>query len=128
MLTSFPIHPALPASDLDRARAWYHDKLGLTPEKEDMGGLWYLAGGQWFLVFSTPHAGSARNTAAGWVVTGIEELMTQLRSTGVTFEDVDMGGGVATVDGLLEFQGYKAAWFKDSEGNTLELSEAPTRD
>ena len=30
-----------------------------------------------------------------------------------------------TVDGLFEFEGYKAAWFRDSEGNTLELSEVP---
>ena len=126
MLADLPLRPSLPASDLERARTWYRDKLGLEPEKTDMGGLWFLTGGQWFHVFQTPHAGTARNTAAGWTVTGIETLMAELRSRGVVFEDVDMGGGMGTVDGLFEYEGYKAAWFKDSEGNTLELSQVPT--
>jgi catechol 2,3-dioxygenase-like lactoylglutathione lyase family enzyme len=125
MLASIPLRPALPASDLERARAWYRDKLGIVPEHEDMGGLWYRTGGQSFNVFLTPNAGTARNTAAGWTVIGIESVMADLRARGVVFDEVDMGGGMSTVDGLLEAQGFKAAWFKDSEGNTLELSEVP---
>lgn len=125
MLATIPLRPSLPASDLERARAWYRDKLGLEPEKEDMGGLWYRTGGQWFLVFPTPNAGTARNTAAGWTVTGLTDLMAELRSRGVVFDDVDMGGGMRTVDGLLEVEGFKIAWFRDSEGNTIELSEVP---
>ena len=41
MLTDFPIHVTVAASDLDRARGWYEDKLGLVPEREDLGGVWY---------------------------------------------------------------------------------------
>ncbi len=52
-------------------------------------------------------------------------LLAEMRSRGVVFEDVDMGGGMHTVGGMLEYQGFKVAWFKDSEGNTLELSEVP---
>jgi catechol 2,3-dioxygenase-like lactoylglutathione lyase family enzyme len=116
----------LAASDIGRARAWYADKLGLTPEKEEMGGraLWYRTGGTWFLVYQTETAGTARNTVGGWEVRSLESLMAELRSRGVTFEDYDFGE-MRTVDGLLSMDGYKAAWFADSEGNILELTEAP---
>ena len=50
--------------------------------------------------------------------------MAKLRSRGVTFEEYDWGE-MKTVDGLLTVGGYKSAWFKDSEGNTLELTETP---
>ena len=63
-----------------------------------------------------------RNTIAGWTVTGIEAVMADLRGRGVVFEDYDFGD-FKTVEGLADFGGAKAAWFKDSEGNTLELSE-----
>ena len=50
--------------------------------------------------------------------------MAQLRARGVVFEEYDFGA-VRTVDGLVDFGAAKAAWFKDSEGNTFELSEIP---
>ena len=50
--------------------------------------------------------------------------MAELRGRGVVFEDYDFGA-FKTVNGLLQDGGYKAAWFKDSEGNVLELTEAP---
>jgi hypothetical protein len=48
--------------------------------------------------------------------------MTDLRGRGVVFEDYDFGG-LTTVYGLADFGTARAAWFKDSEGNTFELSE-----
>ena len=127
MFADLPLQPRLPASDLARARAWYRDKLGLTPASDDQAGLWFQTGGQWFLVYETPHAGTAQNTAAGWTVPDLVATMATLRVRGVTFEDVDMGGGFKTVNGLLEIGPVKVAWFKDSEGNTIELSEVPPR-
>lgn len=127
MFDDLPLQPRLPAADLARARDWYRSKLGLEPAAEDTAGLWYRTGGQWFLVFQTPHAGTARNTAAGWSVPDLVAAMALLRGRGVTFEDVDMGGGMRTVDGLLAIGPVKVAWLRDSEGNTIELSEAPAR-
>ena len=49
--------------------------------------------------------------------------MDELRGRGVVFEDYDLGGGMKTQDGLLEFEGRLVAWFKDSEGNIIELSQ-----
>jgi catechol 2,3-dioxygenase-like lactoylglutathione lyase family enzyme len=111
------------ASDLDRARAWYERKLGLVPEREDEGGVWFrFAGDTWLYLYGTPSAGTAMNTMASWTVTGIESVMTEMRARGVVFEDYDFGE-LKTVEGLADFGTAKAAWFKDSEGNTYELSE-----
>jgi len=127
MLSDYPLTPRLPASNIGRARAWYEEKLGLIPAREDetAGGLWYQAGGGWFYVYPTPSAGTAQNTAAGWQVDGIEAVMDALRSRGVTFEEYDFGEMGKTANGMLTVGGYHAAWFKDSEGNILELSEVP---
>ena len=123
MLNPFPIHPAVAASDLERARAWYAEKLGLTPETEDPGGLWFRFGGDtWLYLYRSDFAGTARNTVAGWSVTGIESVMADLRSRGVVFEDDDVGE-FKSVNGMIDFGMAKASWFKDSEGNTFELSE-----
>jgi catechol 2,3-dioxygenase-like lactoylglutathione lyase family enzyme len=123
MLTDFPIHATAAAMDLDRARGWYLDKLGLVPEREDPGGVWYrFAGDTWLYLYATPSAGTAQNTIAGWTVRDIEAVMGDLRERGVLFDDYDMGE-LKTVDGLADFGMAKAAWFKDSEGNTYELSE-----
>jgi catechol 2,3-dioxygenase-like lactoylglutathione lyase family enzyme len=123
MLERFPISARAAAIDLARARQWYSDKLGLTPEREDMGGLWYRFGGDtWLYLYGTPSAGTAKNTIAGWAVKNIEAVMAELREHGVTFEDLDFGE-MKTVNGLIDFGGDKAAWFKDSEGNTYELTE-----
>jgi hypothetical protein len=127
MLSEFPMSARLAASDIGRARRWYEEKLGLTPDKEEMGGmsLWYRSGKTWFLMYQTEAAGTAQNTVGGWEVRDLDGLMADLRAKGVTFEDYDFGE-MKTVDGLLSVEGYKAAWFKDSEGNILELTETPS--
>jgi SAM-dependent methyltransferase/catechol 2,3-dioxygenase-like lactoylglutathione lyase family enzyme len=123
MLEQFPINAIAAAVDLDRARRWYEEKLGAKPQKEDPGGLWYRFGGEtWLYLYSTSSAGTARNTIAGWTVKGIEAVMADLRTRGVVFEDYDFGEN-KTVDGLMNMGEAKAAWFKDSEGNTYEISE-----
>ncbi len=123
MLTDFPIHGTAAAIDLDRARRWYADTLGLAPEREDPGGVWYrFAADTWLYLHATPSAGTAQNTIASWTVQDIAPVMADLRGRGVVFEDYDFGES-RTVDGVVDFGAAKAAWFKDSEGNVYELSE-----
>lgn len=123
VLRQFPVSVRSAALDLDRARQWYEDKLGLTPDQSDPGGHWYRFGGDtWLYLYGTSSAGTAKNTIAGWAVKDIDAVMTHLRERGVTFEDYDFGE-MKTVNGLVDFGGAKAAWFKDSEGNTYELTE-----
>jgi catechol 2,3-dioxygenase-like lactoylglutathione lyase family enzyme len=128
MLGVFPVYPVLPASDIDRARTWYQDKLGMTPNIDEGFGMWYECGeGSWLLVYPTGAAGTAQNTQAHFQVTDIERVMDDLRGRGVTFEEYDFepftqmhkGGG------LYEYEGYKTVFIKDSEGNTIEIAQQP---
>ena len=122
-LNEFPVSARAAVADLGRARRWYEEKLGLVPQREDPGGVWYRCAGEtWLYLYSTPAAGTAQNTIAGWEVKDIESVMIDLRERGVVFEEYDLGE-VRMIDGLADFGMAKAAWFKDSEGNIYELSE-----
>jgi catechol 2,3-dioxygenase-like lactoylglutathione lyase family enzyme len=120
-LEGFQVYAVLPCSDYERAKAWYEEKLGLSPAEEMGPNGWYRqADGTWFILTTSANAGTAKNTAAGFTVRDIESVMADLRSRGVEFEDYPEMG---TVDGLLSMGGYKAAWFTDSEGNIVEISQ-----
>jgi catechol 2,3-dioxygenase-like lactoylglutathione lyase family enzyme len=124
MFGDTPLHAVLPASDLERAKRWYSEKLGLEPTEEDQyGNVQYETGGTGFLLYQSAFAGTNQATAAGFRVDQFDDIVEQLRSRGVVFEDVDFGEFGATVDGVIASpDGEKAAWFKDSEGNILSLS------
>ena len=122
-LSEFPISARAAAIDLERARRWYDNRPGLMPVREDAGGVWYrFAGETWLYLYATPSAGTAQNTIAGWEVADIGSVMADLRERGVVFEQYDLGE-VPMIDGLADFGAARAAWFKDSEGNTYELTE-----
>ncbi|HYT81132.1 MAG TPA: VOC family protein [Actinomycetota bacterium] len=126
MLDRFRVYAVLPASDLQRAKAWSQEKVGMSPTKEDPGGLWFAcAEGTWVVVTPSGYAGTAQNTAASFTVTGIEDLMEDLRRRGVFFEEYDLPD-FKTENGLFAMGDYKAAWFKDSEGNIVEIAEVPS--
>jgi catechol 2,3-dioxygenase-like lactoylglutathione lyase family enzyme len=116
---------SLAASDLTRAQAWYADKLGLEPLHVYDGELLvYRQGHSHLSIYATPSAGTAKNTVAVWRVDDLRAEMRGLRSRGVVFEDYEFGDE-KTVDGVYTNpdDGTLAAWFVDSEGNTLGLVE-----
>ena len=126
MLASAPTYPVLAATDLDRARGWYSEKLGLEPAMDMEGALIYRSGATMFMLYETPYAGTAKNTVAGWLVDDLDAVMSDLRSRGVRFEDYDLEGGPKTVDGVAtDPVGGRTAWFSDSEGNILSVTQAP---
>ena len=125
MFGNTPMHPTLPASDLERARRWYAEKLRLDPiEEDEYGGLRYEIGGGTFLVYLSEFAGTNQATAAGFRVDDFDAAITALRANGVQFEDVDFGELGSSVDGVIASPDgkVKAAWFKDSEGNILSVA------
>ena len=126
MLENYPPHATLPVSDMERAKAWYREKLGLTPKEEGEGGAYYEAGGSRFALFATPYAGTAKNTQMEWSVDDVRAEMAELRKRGVTFDTFEMDG-VEWDDGLATMGDYLGAWFKDSEGNTIALTQSPNR-
>jgi len=126
VIANIPMQPVLPASDIERARRWYAEKFGLQPiSTNPFGDLLYEAGGVKFLVYQTELAGTNQATAAGFSLENFDEVIDFLRSNGVAFDHVDFGEMGATIDGVITTpDGQKAAWFKDSEGNTFALSMA----
>ncbi len=123
VLARFPIRAAIPVTDLDAARTFYSEVLGLDLVEDVEGeGLHYRCGdGTWLEVFRTREGVGAGHTEAGFSVSGIEEVVATLRERGVVFQDYDLGDGMATVDGILTLGEEKAAWFTDPEGNVVGL-------
>lgn len=115
----------LAAAELERANAWYADKLGYQPMFELPGVVaGYQSGPTTFTVYQTSFAGTAKNTVAAWRLKGIVDEVARLRERGVEFEDYDFGDGQATVAGIMSDEpGPVNAWFRDSEGNSLVLIE-----
>lgn len=130
MFASSPLQPVLPVVDLDRAKIWYSEKLGLDPMMEDQerGMAVYENAGSLFLLYVTEFAGSNRATAAGFIVDDFDNVVSQLRANGVQFDEVDFGDGISTVDGVIASPDgtEKGAWFRDSEGNVIGLSTPPS--
>ncbi|HET7683638.1 MAG TPA: VOC family protein [Marmoricola sp.] len=124
MLNDSSVTANVPASDLQRARRFYADTLGLEPAGENPGGLTYTtAGGTTFFLYETEYAGQAGHTIAQWHVKDVASEVRDLKAKGVTFEHYDLpgttwDGDVATMEGM-----GSAAWFKDSEGNIMCLDD-----
>lgn len=121
----------LPAQDLDRARRFYKEKLGLEPIDERPGGLLYRCGGSDFALFQSAGASPGTFTQMAWEVDDISAVTEELKRRGVVFEEVDLPG-LTTVGGIAEVEGNypskgatgeRGAWFRDSEGNMLGLGQ-----
>jgi catechol 2,3-dioxygenase-like lactoylglutathione lyase family enzyme len=122
MLTNAAVHPTLPAVDLDRARKFYEGTLGLKVVQTDPspGVLYESAGGTRLYIYQRG-ATKADHTAASFAVADVEAEVRELKAKGVAFEEIDVPG-FKTVDGVATMNGMKAAWFKDTEGNILSVS------
>ena len=122
MLKDLEITAVLPAKDIDRARTFYRDVLGLEPaDTMDEENLIYRCGNRTaFLLYKTDNAGTAKNTQMGWGTNDIDAEVEDLRRRGVVFEEYDFPG-LKTENGIASTPVGKAAWFLDSEGNTLNL-------
>ena len=124
MLSDSKVTANVPAADLDRARSFYADKLGLTPVQEGDGGLVYATtGGTSFFLYQTEFAGQAGHTIAQFHVADVGAEVKDLQANGVTFEHYDLPG--VTWDGEVASMGDMghAAWFKDSEDNILCIDD-----
>ena len=123
MLADRPIHTTLPATDLERAKRFYAEKLGLTPESELPGGLLYRCGRDTrFSLFPSQGEALGTYTQAIWLVDDVESEVAALKARGVVFEEYDTPE-VKTVKSVATIGQSKGAWFKDSEGNLLALGQ-----
>jgi predicted enzyme related to lactoylglutathione lyase len=122
MLSKAPIRAYIPVSDVARARKFYEQKVGLKPKLEFAGGVVYECGGAEAFMYPTPNAGTSKASQAFWEVDDVEAEVAELRARGVVFEEYDMPG-LKTKNGIAVGGGAKTAWFKDTEGNILAISQ-----
>ncbi len=121
----FTLKFELAAADPARAKAWYSEVLGLEPVDAIGNQLVYRVEGTLFGIYQSENAGSNKGTSARLVVDDFEAARAELLSTGVAFEDYDLGPDFRTVDGVLTSpDGERTSWFKDSEGNILALGSS----
>jgi catechol 2,3-dioxygenase-like lactoylglutathione lyase family enzyme len=116
----------LPAQDLERARRFYAEKLGLEPVDERPGGLLYKPGSGEFALFASAGAPSGTHTQMGFEVDDIEAVVRELRARGVELEDDGAEDGITRVDGNYPSKGgvgERAVWLRDSEGNMLGIGQ-----
>ncbi len=127
-LSEYKVAAALAVSDMDRAREFYEDKLGLLVAIDSGDNLQYrCAEGSVIHVYLSPeHAGKSTPTLASWGVEDVEEVVDKLTSKGVPFERYDKGPIITDERGIATFEGgAKVAYFKDSDGNILSVARAP---
>jgi predicted enzyme related to lactoylglutathione lyase len=123
MLANASIVPYIPVSDIPRARKFYEEMVGLKAKEIYAGGVIYECGrGSWVFMYPSPGAGTNKASTAFWSVDDVEAEVAALRSRGVVFEEYD-APGIKTVNGIATGGGAKTAWFKDTEGNILAISQ-----
>lgn len=123
MLKNARIVPYIPVANVARARKFYEETIGLVAKEEYAGGVVYECGdGSWVFMYPSAGAGTSRASTAFWAVDDVVAEVAALRKKGVGFEEYDMPG-LKTVDGIATGGGAKTAWFKDTEGNILAISQ-----
>ncbi len=116
--------PAIPAQDIKRARQFYEQKIGLKPmEEQPDGGAMYQTGETAFLVFPSMGKASGDHTQMAFEVEDVPSAANELRNKGVKLEEYDYPE-FKSRDGIVDMpDGTKGAWFKDSEGNLIALTQ-----
>jgi catechol 2,3-dioxygenase-like lactoylglutathione lyase family enzyme len=122
MLGKADATPMIAVKDLDRARKFYEETLGLS-EVDDFGeGFMLKSGDTRFSVYRSEFAGTNKATALNFDVDDIESEVRGLKDKGIAFEHYDLEGLKADGD-IYSGEGMKTAWFKDPDGNILSLIE-----
>ena len=122
MLRTAPIRAYIPASNVVRAREFYEAIIGLEAKEVYAGGVIYECGGSEVFLYPTNNAGTSKASQAFWRVEDVEAEVAELKARGVKFEENDMPG-VKMKNSIAIGGGAKTAWFKDTEGNILAISQ-----
>ena len=122
MLGTAPIRAYIPVADVARARKFYEGTVGLQPKEEFAGGVVYECGGAEVFMYPTGNAGTSKASQAFWQVDDVEQEVADLKARGVVFEEYDFPG-LTTNNSIATGGGARTAWFKDTEGNILAVSQ-----
>jgi catechol 2,3-dioxygenase-like lactoylglutathione lyase family enzyme len=124
MLGKADATPMIAVSNLDRARSFYEDKLGLETKDEWGGeGATLKSGDTLINLYRSAFAGTNKATALTFEVDDIDKEVGELKEKGILFEHYDLPGLEPRGDLYVGEKGFKTAWFKDPDGNILSLVE-----
>ena len=126
MLSTYPVFATIAVSDLQRAKSFYEQTLGFSPEREQVDGIMYRSGDSRFFVYPSQFSGSAQQTVASWEVDDLEAVVADLSQRGITFEQYDLEYLKTDERGIADSGGFRVAWFKDPDGNILAVGEEST--
>jgi catechol 2,3-dioxygenase-like lactoylglutathione lyase family enzyme len=123
MLGDKAVAAVMPVKDMDVAKKFYEETLGLAKEGPDQpwGTMYRCGGGSMIFVYPSEFAGTNKATAATWGAgDDFDKIVDELRAKGVTFDKFDVPG--ASWEGDVNVMGdMKAVWFKDPDGNILNV-------
>jgi catechol-2,3-dioxygenase len=124
-LSECRVQALLAVSDLDSAKRFYEQQLGLVPGEVAEQAVRYPCadGSEIGIYLSAENAGKSPATLAGWFVDDLGKTMQELASRGVGFEQYDQPGLKTDERGVFDAGRFRAAWIKDPDGNTLALTE-----
>ncbi|SRR6266550_6332959 len=115
--------PMIAVKDLDRARKFYEDTLGLKSKDEWGEGVTLESGDTRINVYQSEFAGTNKATALSFEVDDAEKEVRELKEKGIMFEHYDDLPGLQRQGDLYVAEGFKTAWFKDPDGNILSVME-----
>jgi catechol 2,3-dioxygenase-like lactoylglutathione lyase family enzyme len=117
----------LPVVDLDRAKRFYEETLGLKVVAAGLSGplnpgILLEAGGETQIYLFQRAVTRADHTVVSFLVENIGSIVATLKSKGIVFEEYDTEQ-LRTFNSIARFGVLQGAWFKDTEGNNIELAE-----
>lgn len=122
MLGDRNVFATIAVKDIEVAKKFYEDTLGFVHDgPRQHGVLNYRSGATMFIVYASQYAGTNQATSASWDAGHeIDDIVKSLRSKGVTFEHYTFPDTV--LEGDIHVSGsMRVAWFKDPDGNILNL-------
>lgn len=127
MFKSTKAFSSFSVSDLQKAKKFYSETLGIETKDNPMGLIeLHIAGGNYIMAYSKPNHVAATFTILNFPVQNIDEAVDELTKKGITFEQysgemqTDKKGIFRSTD---ESKGPSIAWFKDPAGNILSVIE-----
>jgi catechol 2,3-dioxygenase-like lactoylglutathione lyase family enzyme len=123
MLSTKDAMATVAVKDLAKAKRFYGDKLGLSQVGKALPGVVsYRSGAATIVIDESEFAGTNKATAATWVVGDeFDSIVRTLKNAAIVFEHYDLPGLERTGD--IHVAGdFKAAWFKDPDGNILHIN------
>lgn len=120
MLSDSTVFATIAVRNMQLAKEFYEQKLGLNKIDETPGGVMYESGTGKLFVYESHTAGTNLATCAAWDVEDVAVTASELQSKGVVFEHYDIPN--AEVDGAIYTMGsQQVAWFTDPDGNILSI-------